>query len=503
VTDDRGDLATQHANLEALRSGLGVQLASLRTAAGVSQPQLGQALKRTRSFISKVEHGIRRMPVELWRIADELCAAHGELVTAHNELVQAERDYRAGCRSSRSQVLRQVQPASGQLDIRHKIWPVPAGLGSVGCRDVVWSPETQDDEALVEELFKVVTRLVQVMGRRKAMRLAGSVLAAVGLSGLLDADECTRIAQAVASPSRIDAQVINNLAVTLTMCKRQEDKLGPCQVWDTVVAQHQLVRRLLAGDCPEQFRKSLHLVDSNMAATIGGYLIDMGQFEEASRYFARARKAAHNASNTSYAAYAVINTSFAARLKGDTPTALDNAAAARSLAARTNDAQLKALAEQMAAGAYALDGQYGPCMATFARAHDVLTNTSNDVTESPAYWVHHGSIDSQASTFLALLGKPDQAVEAASAAHAQYDRSYVAGYVLCQVRLGHALILSGDITEAARVLGEAASHAHLYPRLTADLYTARALMKPWATTHTVKTLDDQLRACGLLPSHPV
>jgi tetratricopeptide (TPR) repeat protein len=440
------------------------------------------------------------MPTELWTIADELCNAEGALISAHTELAQAEQNYRTRCRSSRSQVPRQVQPASGQLDIRHKIWPVPAGVGSAAYRDVVWSPETQDDEALVEELFKVVTRLVQVMGRRKAMRLAGSVLAAVGLSGLLDADEYTRIAQAVASPSRIDAQVINNLAVTLTMCKRQEDKLGPCQVWETVVAQHQLVRRLLAGDCPEQFRKPLHLVDSNMAVTIGGYLIDMGQFEEASRYFARARKAAHNASNTPYAAYAAINTSFVARLKGDTPVALDSAAAARSLAARTNDAQLKALAEQMAAGAYALDGQYGPCIATFARAHDVLTNTSNDVTESPAYWVHHGSIDSQASTFLALLDKPQEAVEAASVAHAQYDRTYVAGYALCQVRLGHALVLSKDITQAAQVLGEAATQAHLYPRLTADLHNARALMQPWANTHAVKALDAQLEACALMPA---
>lgn len=502
VTDEVGDLAAQRARLEVLRIGLGAQLASLRTAAGVSQPQLGQALDRTRSFISKVEHGLRRMPIELWEITDEWCGADGALITAHSELVQAEQDYRARWRSSRSQVSHQVQPASAQLDVRHKIWPVPAGVGSAGCQDVVWSPETQVDAALVEELFEVVTRLVQVMGRRKAIRLAGSVLAALGLSGL-DGDEYIRVAQAVASPSRIDAQVINNLAVTLTMCKRQEDKLGPCQVWDTVVAQHQLVCRLLAGDCPEQFRKPLHLVDSNMAATIGGYLIDMGQFEEASRYFARARKAAHNAGNAPYAAYAAINTSFAARLRGDTPTALDTAAAARSLTARTNDAQLKALAEQMAAGAYALDGQYGQCMAAFARAHDMLTNTRNDIAESPAYWVHHGSIDSQASTFLVLLDKPVEAVEAASAAHAQYDRAYVAGYVLCQVRLGHSLALSQDINQAARILGDAASQAHLYPRLTQDLYTARALLQPWATTPAVKTLDDQLSVCGLVPLRQV
>jgi transcriptional regulator with XRE-family HTH domain len=480
-----------------LRSGLGAQLATYRTAAGISQPQLGKALGRTRSLISKVEHGARRMPEALWKITDELCRAQGELIAAHTELLCAEQDYRAQRRTSSHRIqplpLRQTPAQVDVLEVR----PVLSSAAQCLNEDVAWSPETPDG-VLAEELLEVVKKVVRLIGRRKAMRLAGSVFASVGLSGLLDADEYTRLAQAVVSPSRVDAQVVKNLAVTLAICKRQEDKLGPCQVLDTVIAQHGLVRRLLAGDCPEQFRKPLHLVDSNMACTIGGYLIDMGQREAASGYFAHARRAAHNASNTTYATYAAINTSFAARLRGDAPTALDSAAASRSLAARTDDVQLKALAEQMAAGAYALDGQYGPCMSASARAHDFL-NTSSRVADSPAYWVHHSTIDSQAGNFLVLLGKPEQAVEAASTARTQYDRTYVARYALCQVRLGHALVLSKDITQAAQVLGEAATQAHLYPRLTTDLHNARALMQPWANTHAVKTLDDQLGACGLTP----
>ncbi|MBV9139819.1 MAG: hypothetical protein JO115_02655, partial [Pseudonocardiales bacterium] len=70
-----------------------------------------------------------------------------------------------------------------------------------------------------------------------------------------------------------------------------------------------------------------------------------------------------------------------------------------------------------------------------------------------------------------------------------------------QVRLGHALVLSHDITEAARVLGNAALQAHLHPRLTAEFHTARALLQPWAHTHAVTTLDDQLKAHGLMPPH--
>lgn len=291
------------------------------------------------------------------------------------------------------------------------------------------------------------------------------------------------------------------MALTLASCKRQEDKLGPCRILDTVTAQHQLVHHLLDDECPPHLHKPLHLVDSNIACTMGWYLIELGHHNAGRRYLEHARKAAHDASNATCAAYVLCNISFAAFLRNDTPTALDAAAAARSLAARTDDTRLKALAEQQAAAAYALDGQYGPCMAACNRAHDLLANAKSLAPESPAYWVHHGIIDSQHSTLLSLLGRPQQALDAASSAHAGFDHTtYARLYGLCTVRLGHALILSKEITEAARILGDAANLAHLAPRLTGELHTARTLMQPWHNTQAVKTLDAQLHACGLLPA---
>ncbi len=498
MTVKAGDLAAERARLETLSRSLGTHLATYRKAAGLSQPELGQVIGRTRSMVSNIEHGTRGMPATLWTIADDVCGAHGALVAEHSTLTSAEQDYGARCR--------QVQRAAAQVEAQAtlKAWPAPSPVvrqpDQVDGHDV-WPEMTRVSSELAEELMAVVTKLIQSMGRRDAMRLAGSVLAAVGLSGL-DAEEYTRVAQALNSPRRVDAHVVENLAITLAHCKRLEDKLGPCDVLDTVMAQHGLVRRLLEGGCPDNVVKPLKLVESNIASTIGSYLIDMGRPEAAKGYFQRARRAGHDAGNPACAAYAAANTSFAARLRGDTPTALDTAAAARSLAARTGDARLKALAEQVAAGAYALDGQYGPCMAALARAHDFLTNVHGGAPESLAYWVHHGGIDSSRSTLLVLLGRPREAVEAASTARAQYDRAYVGRYVMCEVRLGHALVLSKEITEAARVLGDAATQAHLFPRLTGEFHTARALMQPWDNTHAVKTLDAQLHACGLLPICP-
>jgi hypothetical protein len=176
--------------------------------------------------------------------------------------------------------------------------------------------------------------------RGHAMRMISGALVAVGLAGL-DTDEYTRVAQAVEAPHRVDAHVVENLAVTLASCRHLEDKLGPCEVLDTVVAQHGLVRHLLAGGCPDNLVNPLTLVEGNIASTIGGYLIDMNRPEAASDYLQRARRAGHHAGNPACVAYAAANASYAVFLRGDTPTALDTAAAAHSLVARTDDARLK------------------------------------------------------------------------------------------------------------------------------------------------------------------
>ncbi|MGH3773359.1 MAG: helix-turn-helix domain-containing protein [Pseudonocardiaceae bacterium] len=502
MTVDRGELAADRVRVKILRRSLGLHLATHRNAAGVSQPELAQALGRTRSTISKVEHGTRGMPEEQWKITDEVCRAEGALVSEHTALAQAEQDYRGRWRVHQRQAWQAAAQASADA-LRAE--PAPshdARERGQGSGRGAW-PETTGaaGSELAEELMReVVTTLARSLGRREALRVARWALAAMGLSGL-DPDECTRMARAVDSPHRVDPRVVNNLATTLAHCKRQEDTLGPCEVLDTVVAQHGIVRRLLKGDCTDGLRRSLNTVDSNMATTIGGHLVDMGHSDAAQRYFERARRAGHNARNPASAAYAACSTSYAAFLRGDTPAALDTAAAARSLAARTDDVRLKARAELQAAGAYALDGQYGPCMAAFARAQEFLASATAGAPESLAYWLHEGTLDGDRSTFLTLLGKPRQAVEAATNALARYEHTpYVHYYAHCKVRLSKALVLSKEVAEAAQVLGDAASLAHLSPRLATELHTTRALMQPWGATQAVTTLDAQLEAYGIRPT---
>jgi hypothetical protein len=236
-------------------------------------------------LISKVEHGTRAMPAALWELADRVCGAQGVLLAEYTTLAQVEVDYRERCRTQRHREQIQRAAIHAQKDT-HPVRPALALLPGVladgrsePCPD---SEVALISAALAEELMVVMATIVRRLGRRQAIRLAGSVLAAIGLPGLnLDLDEQTRLVQAVEAPRRVDAQVITNLAAMLAYCKRLEDSLGPREVLDTVMAQHRLVHRLLIGDCPEQFRKPLNLVDSNIACTIGGYLLDMGDSDQA------------------------------------------------------------------------------------------------------------------------------------------------------------------------------------------------------------------------------
>jgi transcriptional regulator with XRE-family HTH domain len=156
-----GDVAAAQAGLDTMRRRLGAHLATYRRAAGLSQPELGRAVGRTRSMVSKIEHGTRAMPQALWTVTDEVCHAEGALIAEHHTLAQAEQDYRARCRAQRAQV--QQRHAQAQL----AALKASSGLDLVaGCG--VWPDMTGADGELARELMAVVTKLVRSIGRRDA-----------------------------------------------------------------------------------------------------------------------------------------------------------------------------------------------------------------------------------------------------------------------------------------------------------------------------------------------
>jgi len=297
----------------------------------------------------------------------------------------------------------------------------------------------------------------------------------------------------------VDAQVINHIESILQHCKRQEDTLGPQAVLHTVLAQRQLVNSLLTG-CPAPLRPRLLSVYSDMSTSAGFHFFNLDDVDNAMHYCDQARAAAHKARNTELAIYALCSMSYFASCHGKAPAGLDFAAAAQSLAGRTDDVLLQVCVADRAGIAYAVDAQYKECMAEFDRAQAGLAASAGQVSpESPAYWYHEGLLASHQSECLLQLGKPQEAAAKANTGLQLFDNSFVGSLAVCTLRLGTAHLQSGEIEEAVRVIGDGALLATQAPsaRRTKKVRAARAQLQPWEHTPAVQALDEHLAALGL------
>jgi tetratricopeptide (TPR) repeat protein len=190
--------------------------------------------------------------------------------------------------------------------------------------------------------------------------------------------------------------------------------------------------------------------------------------------------------------------SYAASSQGKAHTSIDLAAAAQSLAGKTDDVLLQVCAAERAGTAYAVDGQYESFVAEFDRAHNYLASAGDVPSESPAYYYHEGLLASHRSECLLLLKKPDEAAASAHTGLTVFNKSYIDGYALCTLHLGSSYLQAGEVEEAAQVIGSAASLAaqNRQARLVKELHIARGRMQPWEDTQAVKALDERLAGVG-------
>ena len=333
------------------------------------------------------------------------------------------------------------------------------------------------------------------------LRWAAGIAAAPAVVGGMNFDEQERLAKAIASPSRVDVQVIDHLAGMLQYCKRQNDRLGPRAVLSTVLAQRSLVDDLLA-ECPAALRPHLLSVYSDMSTSLAFYFFDLNEFDNAWHYGDEARTAAQDAGNTDLNIHALGSMSYFASWRGQGDTAIGLATAAQGLVGKTEDPLARVCTAERAGTAYATNGQYDACMAEFERALDGLASADSRPTKSSAYFYNEGFLASKKSDCLLRLRRPQEAASSATEGLALFDKSFTGSLAFCTLRLGNAHLQSRDIDEAARAVGDAAELAAQTrsARLVKELRTARTRMQPWQDTQAVKTLDDQLTTFGVTTS---
>lgn len=472
--------------LVAARIRLGCQLAGYRADSGVSQERVGQAAGCGRHLIGLVEQGKRALTPQRWRLVDDFLGARGALVAAAEKVARAAQDER----ERRRDATRRAR-AEAVLDGLDR--PRPGASGQSG----LWMP-TADTPVVeqLEELARVLKRLTDLVGRRDAIALAGQVLAAVGVAGL-DEDEMTRIAHAVATPGRVDDATVTHLRHTLRTSQALEDQLGPQEVIAAVMAQLSLVRGLLQGGVPDTHYRPLQEIAARIATVLGGYYVDLVDHERARICFRYARRTAHLAQSPACGAHAAANLTWSHFLAGDVVSALDCAQVTLGLGSRTPDLRVKAFSAQMAASAYAANGQHRDCMRLHDRAKDLLARAGDTESTSPLYWLSGGNLDGQQAKCLLALHRPKDALDAVTHALNGIPESYVPVRGFSRVIRGRAMLATQEIDSAAHELAEAISVAHLAPRLAADLLAARTELQRWRERDSVRALDEQLAASGM------
>ncbi len=483
-----------------MRRVLGAQLAVFRQAAGLTQDQLAHAAFCDRSTVAHIEKGRSRGDERFWTVADDRCGAGGALRAAFHTWERARQHHEVRLRQAQlteAQARADALRATATAQLMHNADVV----------DPVGKETADGGDRIAEQFVKLLCELVGAMDRRELLQLLGllgSAIAAVSASPVvksLDIEEQERLARAIISPSRVDERVIGHIQSMLQDCKRQQDLLGSRAVLPTALGQQNLVCDLLA-ECPESLRPLLLSTYSDMSTSVGFYFFDLNEFDRAWYSFDQARAAAHDAGNTELGINALCHISFAACWQGKAHTAIDTTAAAKNLLVRTGDPLMSVYVADEAAKAYAIDGQHTACMVELEKAHASLASIEQVPAESLVYWYNEGLLACEKSYCLLLLGKPQDAAVAASGGLELFDKSYVTSLASCMLFLGKAHLQSGEIEEAARVVGDAAELAARTRsvRLVTELRATRTRMQPWQGTPAVSTLDDQLRAYGLAPA---
>jgi hypothetical protein len=339
------------------------------------------------------------------------------------------------------------------------------------------------------------------MKRRDLLRLLGWAATAAAATPLfpgLNLDEQARVVQVLDAPQRIDETVIGHIEAVLWSAMRQDDTLGPQAALDTVLAQRNLTRAVLPGS-PLALRPRLLSLFSNLSRFAGWLSFDLSDFDSAAYYYEQARTAAHEAENTELGVFVLCNLSHLATWRGQPRVGIDHAVAAQGWAKETSDPLLRAYAADVAARAYAATGRRHDCLSTLGSIPDIMGSIASGAPDaSLAYFYGPGMYAGTQAECLLQLRDARGAAQAARQALQLVDASFVRNQAFNTLDLANAYCGSGEIEEAARLVGESADLAarNRSARLVEQVRLSWHRLEPWQQTPAVKTLDERLMSYG-------
>jgi tetratricopeptide (TPR) repeat protein len=335
------------------------------------------------------------------------------------------------------------------------------------------------------------------LSRRAALSKLGAAFTLAAASPLLDLtdhDELARVAGVLAGPGRLDEATLSYAESALPTYRRQGNALGPQSTLPVVLAQRQVMVRLVAA-APDRLRARALAVHAELSQIAGQQLFNLGDERAAQHYFDEARMAADDAQQVEFMSYALCNMTQLAVQQGRPRVGIDHAVAAQAWAGKSGSRYARCVAADFAARAYAADGQANSCRS----ALDVMqANLSSGDAGAPIpswAWIVDESFYWSIKGECALrLGQPAEALAYSETALSLLDPTDLHNYLHTFADQAEAHIQHADPTSASRGLGEVVTLAGGYrsPRLEQRIVGMRAGLDPWQRTKAVRELDEKL-----------
>ncbi|MGI9003313.1 MAG: hypothetical protein ACR2GH_16925 [Pseudonocardia sp.] len=365
-------------------------------------------------------------------------------------------------------------------------------------------PGPRERDQIFDNLVRFLTAWGHNVHRRDILQiLASAAPAAVAalLTDMMLSDEQLRMVSAIQTPGRVDAAVIEHIDQILRHCMRQDDAIGPQAVLDTVLAQRNVVRTMLP-ECPSALRPRLLSLFSDLSRCAGRCSFDLTDFDSAWYFYEQARSAAHEAENTELGTHVLCLMSRLAIWQGQPRLGLDHAIAAQRWAQHISDAPLQAYTFDVAARAYASDGQRRACLTELEKAEKLVSTAPSlrDPATSSLYGYGPGAFASTQSMCFLQLTDTARAIKAANTSLTLLDASFVRNIAFTKFDLVDAYTQKCEINHAAEMFGETAIllTQNRSMRLVKQLHDSRTQLEPWKHTRAVRALDDKLRTYGLV-----
>jgi hypothetical protein len=256
---------------------------------------------------------------------------------------------------------------------------------------------------------------------------------------------------------------------------------------------------MLSG-CPERIRPRLLSAFANLSRFAGWLSFDLNDFDSGWYYYEQARTAAHEAQDTPLGALVLCHMSHLATWQHHPRVGIDHAVAAQGWAAHAGDPLLYAFSHDVAARAFALEGERDACLASLDHAQRAVDGASALAPRhSLAYFYSAGQLEATRSHCYLKLHDAEGAALTGTRAFALLDHSFVRNRAFTALRIGSAYLASGEVDQAARLVGQAARLAahNGSARLLQEFRATYGYLRPWAKSRAVRDLEDEVAVYGL------